>query len=355
MDNTNTGLNKTVALVLVLFTSVIFFIMIRNFLLTLLLAAIFSAMAQPLYRRLLRWCRGRKTLASFVTLAFIFLIVVLPFLGLLGIVAGQAIEISNSVKPWIDQISAKPSVINEWLSSLPFYESLASYQSVILQKGGEIVGSLSSFLFRGLSAATLSTMNSIFLFFVLIYTMFFFIKDGNIILNHILSYLPLQECVERRMLDRFTSIARATIKGSLVIGIIQGSLAGAAFWIVGIGSAVFWGTIMTVLSVIPAVGVTVIWFPAVIILAATGQYLQAVGLFAFCSLLVGTIDNLLRPWLVGKDTELHELMIFLGTLGGISLFGIIGFIIGPIVAGLFVTAWDICAENFQDELADKNL
>jgi len=350
----NTGMNKSVALVLVIFTSVIFFIMIRGFIITLILAAIFSAMAQPLYRRLLKWCRQRKTLASTLTLTLIFLIIVLRLLGLLGIVAAQAIEISQSVKPWIAQFTARPSMINEWLSGLPFYDSLAAYRDVILQKGGELVGSLSGFLFKGLSAATLSTINGIFLFFVLLYTMFFFIKDGDDILDNILSYLPLAENVERRMLDRFTSIARATIKGSLVIGIIQGSLAGAAFWAVGISSAVFWGTIMTVLSVIPAIGATVIWFPAVIILAATGQYLQAVGLLAFCSLLVGTIDNFLRPWLVGKDTELHELMIFMGTLGGIGLFGIIGFIIGPIVAGLFVTAWDICAENFQDQLADKN-
>lgn len=349
----NSVVNKTVALILVLFTSIIFFIMIRNFIITLLLAAIFSAMAQPLYRRLLKWCRGRRTLASSLTLLLIFLIIVLPLLGLLGIVAGQAIEISNSVKLWVEQISARPPVISEWLNTLPFYDSIASYRDEILQKGGEMVGSLSRILFKGLSAATLSTINSIFLFFVLLYTMFFFMKDGKLILDNILSYLPLQEDVERRMLDRFTSIARATIKGSLVIGIVQGSLAGAAFWVVGINGAVFWGTIMTVLSVIPAVGATVIWLPAVIILAITGQYVQAIGLLAFCSLLVGSIDNLLRPWLVGKDTELHELMIFFGTLGGIGLFGIIGFIIGPIVAGLFVTAWDICAENFQDRLTDR--
>ena len=165
--------------------------------------------------------------------------------------------------------------------------------------------------------------------------------------------MPLPDGVERRILDRFTSVTRATIKGTLVIGIIQGSLAGLAFWVVGIDSAVFWGTIMSVLSIIPAVGSAIIWVPAVIILIITGQYVQAIGLLLFCSLLVGSIDNVLRPWLVGRDTELHELMIFFGTLGGISLFGIIGFIIGPIIAALFVTAWDIYAETFIDYLSDR--
>jgi len=138
-----------------------------------------------------------------------------------------------------------------------------------------------------------------------------------------------------------------------VIGIIQGSLAGLAFWVVGIDSAVFWGTIMTFLSIIPAVGTALIWFPAVIILIVTGQYVQGIGLLIFCGLLVGSIDNMLRPWLVGRDTELHELMIFFSTLGGISLFGIVGFIIGPIIAALFVTVWDIYAETFMDYLSDS--
>jgi predicted PurR-regulated permease PerM len=120
---------------------------------------------------------------------------------------------------------------------------------------------------------------------------------------------------------------------------------------VGIDSALFWGTVMTVLSIIPVVGSALVWFPAVVILALTGQYLQATGLLLFCSLLVGGIDNLLRPWLVGRDTELHELMVFFGTMGGISLFGIVGFIIGPIVAALFITSLDIYAEQYGEYLS----
>jgi predicted PurR-regulated permease PerM len=347
-------LKKIIVLSIVLLVSAVFLVMIRSFIMAILLAAIFSAMAQPLYRRIETWCRGKRNLASLITMILIFLVIVLPLAGLLGIVAGQAIKISESVKPWLEQWAARPSAFDELLRSLPFSDSLAAFHDLILQKGGEIVSSTSSVLFKGISSFTLSTINALFLFFVFLYTMFFFLKEGREILDKILLYLPLPDNVERRILGRFTSVARATIKGTLVIGIIQGSLAGLAFWVVGIDGAVFWGTIMTVLSVIPAVGSALVWFPAVVILAVTGQYLQAVGLLLFCSLLVGTIDNLLRPWLVGRDTQLHELLIFFGTLGGISLFGIVGFIIGPIVAGLFVTAWDIYAENFPGSLSDKS-
>jgi predicted PurR-regulated permease PerM len=347
------ALKKIIVLVIVLLISILFISMIRTFIMSILLAGIFSSMAQPLYRSIMKRSRGRKNLAAFATLLCFFLIILLPLIGLLGIVASQAIKISTDVKPWIDQWSTRPLAIDEWLRSVPLHDSLAAYQNIILQKAGEIVGKISSILLENVSSFTLSTINTIFLFFVFLYTMFFFLKEGDQILERILFYLPLPEGVERRILDRFTSVTRATIKGTLVIGIIQGSLAGLAFWVVGIDSAVFWGTIMTVLSIIPAVGSAIVWAPAVLILIVTGQYAQAIGLLLFCSLLVGSIDNVLRPWLVGRDTELHELMIFFGTLGGLSLFGMIGFLIGPIVAALFVTVWDIYAETYIDYLSDR--
>jgi predicted PurR-regulated permease PerM len=347
-------LKKIIVLVMVLLISIVFISMIRNFIMAILLAGIFSTMAKPLFKSLARLFRGRESLASMVTLLFFFLIIVIPLAGLLGIVAGQAYKISKEIEPWIEQWASSPAAFDDWFRSLPLHDTLVAYQNVILQKAGELIGRMGTILFNSVSSFTFSTINTIFLFFVFLYTMFFFLKEGDRILEKILFYLPLPESVKRRILDRFTSVTRATIKGTLVIGIIQGGLAGVAFRVVGIDSALFWGTIMSVLSIIPAVGSALIWFPAVIILAITGQYMQAIGLILFCSLLVGSIDNVLRPWLVGRDTELHELLIFFGTLGGMSLFGIVGFIIGPIIAALFVTGWDIYAETFMDYLADNN-
>jgi len=344
------NLNRIVIVAMVLLITAVFFAMIRPFLVAILLAGIFSAMAQPLYKRIEKWSGGRSNLASLVTLVFVFLIFFAPLVGLLGVIAGQAIKISQSVRPFIEQWMSTPSALSDRLGSLPFHESLVAYEGEIIEKLGELVGKVSSFLFNSVSSITFSTINTIFLFFVFLYTMFFFLKEGRAILDRFLFYLPLPRGTENRILERFMSVARAAIKGTLVIGVIQGSLAGLAFWVVGIEGAVFWGTLMTVLSIIPAVGSALIWFPAVVILALTGSYLKALGLLAFCSLLVGSVDNLLRPWLVGRDIKMHELMIFLGTLGGLSMFGLVGFIIGPIIAALFTTAWDIYAENFSDYL-----
>jgi predicted PurR-regulated permease PerM len=194
------------------------------------------------------------------------------------------------------------------------------------------------------------TAQFLFLTFILLYTMFFFFVDGEMILKGILHYLPLPPEDQTRMLDRFTSVTRATLKGVAVIGILQGGVAGAAFAAVGIPSSVFWGTVMIVMSIIPGIGTAIVWGPAAIILAMGGRYTEAIVLGGICAVAVGSVDNFLRPRLVSKDTKMHELMVFFGTLGGIMMFGVAGIIIGPIVAALLITVWEIYAVAFQDVL-----
>ena len=345
------ALNRIMLLFIVLAISALFFAMVRGFIMTMLLAGLFAALAHPLYRRLERRFRGRKNVASFVTLLLLVLVILLPLGALIGIVAQQAFRISDSVQPWVEEMVRRSSAFDETFKALPFHDSLVAYKEITLQKGGELVAFMSNRLFRGVSSVTLSTVNFMFLFFVFLYTMFFFLKDGAALLDRILYYVPLSENDERRLLDRFTSVARATIKGTFLIGLMQGTLAGLAFWVIGIGSALFWGTVMTVLSVIPGVGTAFVWVPAAAILLATGHIGKAIGLSLFCALVVGSVDNLLRPRFVGRDTQLPALLIFFGTVGGIGLFGIAGFLVGPIVAALFVTAWDIYGETFREYLS----
>jgi predicted PurR-regulated permease PerM len=342
--------NKSVLLLLVVFISAIFLSMIRSFLMAIFLAGIFSALARPMYKRFKRWYGGRRAPASLSTLILIVIVVILPLGTLMGIVTAQAIKVGQTVTPWVQEQIAQPGEFHKLLSSLPFYDKLAPYSETIWRKAGELIGTISHFLISSLSAATMGAVNLLFMVFAMLYTMFFFLMDGDKLVHKILYYLPLQDQDEQRILERFTSVTRATLKGTAVIGMLQGCLAGIAFWVVGIPSAVFWGTIMAVLSIIPGIGTALIWGPAVIILAAGGNYLEAGGLGIFCALVVGGIDNLLRPILVGKDTQMHELMIFFGTLGGIIMFGIMGMIIGPIVAAIFITIWEIYGVAFNDIL-----
>jgi predicted PurR-regulated permease PerM len=342
--------NKWVLLLLALLISALFLSMIRQFLMAIFLAGLFSALAHPLYRRFERWYGGFRALASLSTLLLIVLVVILPLGTLLGIVTAQAIKVGETVKPWVEQQLAEPDAISNTIRSLPFIEDIEPYRNLVLKKAGEMVGVISEFLINRLRAVAIGTANFLFTLFILLYTMFFFLMDGDKLINKILYYLPLEDHDERRMLDKFTSVTRATLKGTAVIGILQGVLAGLAFAVVGIQSAVFWGAIMAVLSIIPGIGSALVWGPAVILLAAAGNFVKAVGLGIFCIAVVGSIDNFLRPLLVGKDTQMHELMILFGTLGGIVMFGVVGVIIGPIIAALFVTVWDIYGILFKEIL-----
>ena len=344
------AINKWVLLLLVLFISALFLSMIRQFLMAIFLAGIFSALSYPLYRRFERWFGGRRSLASIATLVLIVFVIIIPLGALMGIVTAEAIKVGEAVTPWVAQRLSQPDEITEALKSLPFYDRIEPYRNLILTKAGQLVGHISGFLINRLRSVTLGTVNFIFMLFIMLYTMFFFFMDGDKLINKILYYLPLEDQDERRMLNKFTSVTRATLKGTAVIGILQGTLAGIAFAVAGIDSAVFWGTIMAVLSFIPGIGTALVWGPAVIILAATGHLAKAIGLGVFCAAVVGSIDNLLRPILVGRDTQMHELMILFGTLGGIIMFGVVGIIIGPIIAALFVTIWDIYGLAFQDVL-----
>jgi predicted PurR-regulated permease PerM len=344
------SLNKRMLLLVVLFISAVFVAMIRQFLMAIILAGIFTALSKPLYNRLQQRFGNRSALASLTTILLIVCVILLPMAGLLGIVAAQAVKVSELARPWIEQHLSEPGAFLPTIESLPFYDTIEPYKNEILKKAGGLVGDLSGFIFTKISSLTLGTMNLIFSMFVMLYCMFFFLMDGEKLLDKILYYLPLQDEDERRILERFTSVSRATIKGTLVIGILQGGLAGAAFWVAGIPSAVFWGAIMAVLSIIPSIGSALIWAPAAIILMATGHLVSGVLLVLFCGVVVGSLDNLLRPVLVGKDTQMHELMIFFGTLGGIFMFGLPGLVIGPIAAALFVTVWDIYGIAFADVL-----
>src|SRR5690606_4017529 len=272
--------------------------------------------------------------------------VVLPLLTVFGVVLNQAIRVTSQITPVVERFVNEPTYLDAQLSRVPGIEFIEPYRDEIVTRAGDVVNAVGTFLIGSLTNTTRGTVTFLFHFFILLYTMFFFLVDGPRMLKRALSYLPLTGQDGQQLKDRFVSVTRATIKGTIVIGIIQGTLSGLAFWTVGIPDVLFWTVVMIVLSVLPVIGGALVWVPAAIILAATGEVLQAVLLVLFCSLIVGSVDNLLRPRLVGRDTKMHDLTILFSTLGGLIVFGPVGFIVGPILAGLFVTLWEMFGKAY---------
>jgi predicted PurR-regulated permease PerM len=348
-----TNFRTAFVLILVLAVSALFLAVAWPFLKPLLLGALFAGLSGPLYRWVTRLLGGRKSLAAVLTLLMLFVLVAGPLSAFVSVVVNQALGVSNQALPWVQEHVGAASAFNahDWL--VHRFPSLAKYvpdQDLIVGSAAQLAKSTGAYLVGGATQLTASTATFLLNLFVMLYAMFYFLRDGTDILEKILYYTPLSHGDEIRLLERLRSVTRATIKGTLVIGVVQGTLAGIGLWAAGIGGAAFWGTIMAVLSIVPGIGAALVWVPAVIYLFVIGQTLTATLLFVWCAAVVGTIDNLLRPKLVGKDAKMPDLLILIGTLGGLFFFGPIGFIIGPLVCGLFLTIWDIYGATFKDIL-----
>ncbi|MGI9628014.1 MAG: AI-2E family transporter [Longimicrobiales bacterium] len=330
--------------------TLVFLYMTRQFLMSLLLAAVFAGMVTPVFHWLTAKFGGRRRLASVTTIVFLLGLIVAPLVVFLGIVAEQAVQMSELLAPWIRDQLRTPEALSNLLARIPFADRLLPDAAGLSARLSESVASAGTVAVGWLAAATRGTLGFVLQLFVLLYAMYFFLLDGAGLLKKILHYLPLSSDKEQRLVERFVSVTKATLKGSLVIGVVQGALGGIGFAIAGVPGAAFWGTTMAILSVVPGIGAPLIWIPAVAYLAMAGQGVAAVALGIWCGGAVGTVDNFLRPKLVGRDTKIPDLMVLISTLGGLVMFGPIGFIVGPIVAALFITVWELYGESFGDLL-----
>ena len=346
------NVNNIILLIMVTAISALFLTMIRQFLMAIFMAGLFSAMTTPLHRWLKPRLNNRENLASTLIIIAIVCLILIPLALLISVVIGQAVHVGQSVTPWIESFVEEPGILSEHISKIPHYEILLPYRDMILEKAGEIVGIISNLLISSLTSLSKITINALFNIVIMLYVMFYFLSMGEVLLKKILYYLPMAHEDEERLLFRFTSVAGATMKSTFIIGILQGGLCGFAFFLAGIQGAVFWGTVMAVLSIIPAVGTAVVWLPALAILAIGGDFSGVILLAVICGAVAGNLDNLLRPRLVGKDTEMHDLFVLFGTLGGIALFGVLGIIIGPIISALFITIWEIYGDAFHEYLPE---
>jgi predicted PurR-regulated permease PerM len=302
----------------------------------------------PLYRRLLRATGQRPNLAALVTLAIILFIVVLPLVAVGAMLIRQTVAVYQRIElgdfdpgQFFDSF---PASLPEWAVSALNYFDLTDFAAVrerfsaLLSEGGRFVAAQAL-------AIGQNTVNLIVSFFIMLYLLFFLLRDGEALAVRIRDAVPLHPAQQYALFRRFAAVIRATVKGGVLVAVVQGALGGLIFWLLGLQGPLLWGTVMAVLSFVPAIGAALVWAPAGVYLLVLGDVWKGITLLAFGTLVISTVDNVLRPMLVGGETKIPDYLVLIATLGGITIFGANGLVIGPVIAAMFLAAWDLFTEQ----------
>lgn len=302
----------------------------------------------PLHRRILARMHGKPNRAALVTLLLCLVVVILP-LSFIGVsMVQEATHIYDRLRSgqldfgaYLQQVIA---ALPDWLVGLLDRLELTSVAAIQQKLSAFSVQAGQIIATRALSVGQ-NTLQFVVSFGVMLYLLFFLLRDGPALGKRIHQAIPLDDQHKRDLSAKFITVIRATLKGNLMVAATQGLLGGFIFWILGIQGPVLWGVLMAFLSLLPAVGASLIWGPVAIYFLATGALWQAAVLTAFGVTVIGMVDNLLRPILVGKDTKMPDYVVLISTLGGMTLFGLHGFVIGPVIAALFIACWDLVTPN----------
>ena len=340
--------------VLVVAISLAFGWILSPFFEAILWAIILAVLFAPLQRRLRARLGDRQSLAALLNLLVILLMVILPvaliaraFLQELRTAYAMFQAGELEISAYIERVQGilpgwVINQLNEW--GLTDLSSIRQKIAVGLAKAGQFIAARALVIGENTFAFVLNS-------FIMLYLLFFLLRDGGKLALRVRDAMPLDAELQGMLARKFAEVIRATIKGSVVVAMLQGALGGMIFWILGIHAALLWGVVMAFLSLVPAVGAGLIWVPAALYLLATGEIWQGMVLIAFGVFVIGLVDNFLRPILVGKSTRMPDYLVLISTLGGIAVFGISGFVTGPLIAALFVAVWDVVATSRAAERA----
>ncbi len=326
-----------------------FFAMLRPFLVSILLAAILAGLIYPVYSWMRRRIWNQPTFCSIICVVLVLLLIILPLISVLSLLTVQALQFKDTIDDTLKEVMEKGPAWLERLKHHPLADKIKIEEFKWQAKAVEGAKLMSTLLIKAITKTSQSTFQTVAMSFIMLYAFFYFLIDGPTLLIRIKYLSPLKDEYEDLIIKKFISITKATIKGTVIIGVIQGSMGGIIFAIFGVGSPIFWGTVMMILSIIPGIGAALVWVPALAIKMLTGHIGPGIGILVG-GILISMSDNFLRPLLIGKDTKMHALLILFSTLGGIALFGIVGFILGPILAAVFLTVTDIYAREYREEL-----
>jgi predicted PurR-regulated permease PerM len=319
--------------------------------------AVLAILFAPFHRWMLKKLGQRAVPAALATLAICLVLVILPMILIALSMAHEGTALYQKVASGEIDIGA---FLQKIFAALPAWthdlmgqfglDSIATLQARL----SEAAVSGSKFIATNVLNIGMNAFDVLVSFFVMLYLLFFLLKDGAALAERIQGAIPLSPQHKQHLFSKFTTVIRATVKGNFLVAAAQGALGGAAFWMVGVQAPLLWAVVMTFLSLLPAVGAALVWGPVAFYFLVTGAVWQGLGLTLFGVLVIGLIDNVLRPILVGKDIKMPDYLVLISTIGGMAVFGLNGFVIGPVVAALFMALWDIFAHQNNDKMRPPN-
>ncbi|MBE7377037.1 AI-2E family transporter [Pseudomonas lopnurensis] len=340
----NSTLEQKVFLSLLVVVSIAFGWILLPFYGAVFWAVILAIIFAPLQRYLYNRFSQRRNLTALSTLLICLLVAVLPVILITGMLVQEGTTLYRQIESGELDIGSWVTRARELLpQSLQLQLERFGLGNVEAMRERLANSALEGSQYLATKAFSFGqgTFQFFISFFVMLYLLFFFIRDGRELVARIRKAIPLSDAQKRRLFSKFTRVVRATVKGNIVVAATQGALGGIIFAILGISGALLWGVLMAFLSLLPAVGAGLIWTPVAIYFLMTGAIWQGVILTLYGVLVIGLVDNVLRPILVGKDTKMPDYVVLISTLGGLALFGLNGFVIGPLVAALFISTWGL--------------
>lgn len=338
------SLEKKTFLLLMIAASIAFAWIIFPLFGAILWGTVLAIVFAPLYRSLKESMRQRSNVAALTTTLFVVVIVILPLTVIATSMVQQAANLYETIQTGkLDfgvHFQEVAATLPSWAQDVLSWLGLGNLGAV-QQKFAYWLQQGSQFLATQILGIGQSTVQFIVNFFVTLYLLFFLLRDGDSLIAHIKKAVPLQDKQQRALFEKFTTVIRATVKGDILVALLQGTLGGLIFWILGVNAPLLWGVLMAFVSLLPAFGASLVWLPVAIYLLATGAIWKGIVLIAFGALIIGLVDNFLRPALIGKDTRMPDYVVLISTLGGLEIFGINGFILGPAIAAMFLAVWGI--------------
>jgi len=330
--------------------TILFLYLLQPFFFPIFWAAVIAGVFRPLYIRI-NGKLNRPNLSTAILFLLIALIILLPA-GIVGtLVFNESVQIYEKLSPDTKHMDRSIQRLINSIADNSLARLFHINKAMLIAKTTEVAQGITNYIFVHLTELTQNTLGLLVKFAIMLYTLFFFVRDGERFLRMVMKILPLGMGREKLLYERFIVTARSTLKVTLIIGGIQGTLGGIVFLVTDVEGALIWGLLMILMAIVPLVGCSIIWAPAGILMLLTGHIWEGVLILAVGFLVISTVDNVLRPILIGKDVEMHPLLIFLSTLGGIILFGFSGFVIGPVITSLLIAIWEMYEEFYRKEKA----